>query len=310
MNGAFGDLVCVGNDCNRRPSSTFGRYPIVSPPYSIQDVVASGQPLMKSVGEQAPSAFVDDIHPAAATYAYVVHNYGCPADIPVCAASAAADGLITVARARLSGDARLLFETWNNGSFNPPGTAIGGPESAIFPVSATPSAAAHATCQDASQNQAMGSISYVPETNQYVLTFLCNSGRDPANPKASPPPPSADTPYERRGAAWFYSTLDANLYDLSNQDKWSTPAEISGSWQWFDSNGNYTNGRNPYCVYDGWYPSLMSLGAPSGRLSTTGYVFSMDGCTDQPAGRPRYYRSRVFNMSLTPASAQSAARIQ
>ena len=85
---------------------------------------------------------------------------------------------------RLSGDLPLAFEKWNNGGFSRPGTGIGGEESSIFPVSANPSAAAHASCQDSSQNQAMGSISYVQETNQYLLIFLCGSGRDPANPSA------------------------------------------------------------------------------------------------------------------------------
>jgi hypothetical protein len=251
------------------------------------------------MGEQAPSAFVDDIQPGSDRYVYVVHNYGCPTAFSACTTSANANGTITVARARLSGDLPLAFEKWNNGGFSRPGTGIGGEESSIFPVSATPSAAAHASCQDPSQNQAMGSISYVQETNQYLLIFLCGSGRDPANPSDPPPPPPVNSPYQQRGAAWFYSTLDASLYDLSNENQWSTPAEISGSWQWFDSNGNYSNGRNPYCVYDGWYPSFMSLGTPAGRLSTTVYAFSMDGCTDQGAGRSRYYRSRIFTISFS-----------
>jgi hypothetical protein len=211
-----------------------------------------------------------------------------------------ANSTITIAQARLSGDLPLSFGKWGNGGFSRPGTGIGGEESSIFPVSSTK--AAHASCQDPSQNQFMGSISYVYETHQYLLIFLCTSGSDPANPAHPAPQPDSNTTFQQRGAAWFYSTLDANLYDLSRQDQWSTPAEISGSWHWFDSNGNDSNGRNPYCIYDGWYPSFMSLGSPSGRLSTTGYAFSMDGCTDQGAGRSRFYRSRVFNISLTTSS--------
>jgi hypothetical protein len=307
-NGAFGGLVCVGNNCNRTPSPTFGRYPIVSVPYSIDDVVASGQPLSRGMGEQAPSAFVDDVHPGSDTYVYVVHNYGCPADFKPCQMSANANSTITIARARLSGDVPLSFEKWTTAGFSRPGTGVGGEEASIFPVNQNPDPAAHKSCQDPSQNQAMGSISYVPETNQYLLIFLCSSGKDPDPSKTPDPTPPPDDPnFQPRGAAWFYSTLDANPYDLSYQGQWSAPIEIGDSWHWFDhkvtdSNKDDPNGRNPYCIYSGWYPSFMSLGSPSGRLSTTGYAFSMDGCTDQAAGRSRLYRSRVFNISLTKPS--------
>lgn len=294
--GAFGELVCVANNCDRMPSPDFGRYPVVSPPYSIADVVASGQPLSKGMGEQAPAAFVDG------GYVYVVHNFGCPRDFLACRTSASADGMLTMARARLSGDDPLFFEKWTNGKFSEPGDGIGGEESAVFPVSA--SSTAYSSCQDPNQSQAMGSLSYLRSTHEYLLTFVCDSPADPANWSGSPPPPdpNADPQYVRKGSAWFYSTLDADQYDLSNQDKWSTPVEIVNSWQWHDSNHHYQSGRTPYCVYDGWYPSFMSLGALAGHLATTGYAFSMDGCTDGDAGRPRYFRSRVFNISLTTSS--------
>jgi hypothetical protein len=307
-NGAFGGLVCVGNSCERTPSPTFGRYPIVSVPYSIDDVVASGEPLSRGMGEQAPSAFVDDVHSGSDTYVYVVHNYGCPADFKPCQMGANANSTITIARARLSGDVPLSFEKWTSAGFSRPGSGIGGEEISIFPVSQNPDPAAHKSCQDPSQNQSMGSISYVPETNQYLLIFLCSSGKDPDPSKTSNPTAPPDDPnFQPRGAAWFYSTLDANPYDLSYQGQWSAPSEIAESWHWFDhkvsdSSKDDPNGRNPYCIYSGWYPSFMSLGSPSGRLSTTGYAFSMDGCTDQSAGRSRLYRSRVFTISLTNPS--------
>jgi hypothetical protein len=148
----------------------------------------------------------------------------------------------------------------------------------------------------------MGSISYVPETNQYLLIFLCLSDTDFANP----PNPARSGDPEQKGAAWFYSTLDASQYDLSRQDKWSTPTEISGSWHWLESNEKKpqdgaksgSTDPNPYCVYDGWYPSFMSLGTASGYLSRSGYAFSMDGCTDGSAGQARRYLSRMFNISI------------
>jgi hypothetical protein len=283
----FGDQVCVGENwpgCYMKSPSTYGRYPVISHAYSMQGVLASNTALSSGMGEQAPSAFVDDVHPGPETFVYVVHGSNCPGkpkagDPPdpnyeKCKATGSDMPGLKVARALLSGSAPLEFEKWN-GSFPAPGTltGIGGPESPILPAIT----GAYAFCQDPSQKQLMGSISYVQETNEYLLTFVCET--DSASQQ------SGGTP----GRAWYFSTLDASLYDLSRQDKWSTPKQIAYSW---------TPVEDTNCLYDGWYPSFMSLGTQSGRLSTTGYAFSMSGCTDSYAGQQRQYVSRVFNMSL------------
>jgi hypothetical protein len=287
----FGDQMCVGLSwpgCYMRSPSTYGRYPVISHAYSMGDVLASKIPLKSGMGEQAPSAFVDDVHPGSETFVYVVHGSNCPAtpatgDPPDpnysnCKATESGAPGLKVARARLAGSAPLEFEKWN-GSFPAPGTGTGisGPESGIF--SLVPGG--YTSCQDPGQKQLMGSISYVQETNQYLLIFVCET--DPASSSAL-----------AGSRTWFYSTLDASQYDLSRQDRWTTPQEVG-------------NSRTPVgtttCLYDGWYPSFMSLGAPSGRLSTTGYAFSMNGCTDSYAGQQRQYVSRVFTISLAAACA-------
>lgn len=161
--GAFGSLVCGSNDCSGTPSPNFGRYPVLSPPYSIGDAVASAQPLSENVADSAPSAFVDDVHPWSGPYVYTVQNYLCPADIALCHTSAPNDvGIITVARARLNGGAPLSFEKWYNGSFRSNG--IGGDESPIFPEELNATPADFSACRAASQVQSMGSINYVEET--------------------------------------------------------------------------------------------------------------------------------------------------
>ena len=127
----------------------------------------------------------------------------------------------------------------------------------------------------------MPSISYVEETHQYLLTFVCLSPTDPST--GSGP----------AGAAWFNSTLDATRYDLSRQDKWSAPQEIIGSWSPYDSNNQCGSGSFRY--YSGWYPSFMSMGRKPGHLSTSGYVFFLKGCAGGGSGRE--FSSRTFTMT-------------
>ncbi len=295
--GAFGSLVCMGNDCNTTPPSTFGRYPVISAPYSIQDLVVPGSNdgIPDTIGNQGPSAFVDDVHPGSRLYVYTLQNYGCPATLYQCGTTAPNDkGVLTVSRALLNGNKVLQFENWYSSSFSV--GSIGGGQSAIFPEVQMATPAQYAACEDARQLQGMGSINYFPLTRQYILIFSCRSPTDPANPGVQPP--NTGGQYHQDGVAWFFSTLDASQYDLSRQDQWTTPVEISGSWQWLGSNGSTT--RNPYCIYDGWYATFMSLYQRPSWLSPLGFAFSMDGCTDAGAGRSRYYRSRVFLISVAP----------
>ncbi len=96
-----------------------------------------------------------------------------------------------------------------------------------------------------------------------------------------------------RGSAWFYALSD----DLSDQNKWSAPQEIEGSF------APWTNNDTPIgCpVYNGWYPTFMSLGHAQGILSTTGYVFYLSGslgaCDDPTVAPPPWtYTSRRFTI--------------
>ena len=77
---------------------------------------------------------------------------------------------------------------------------------------------------------------------------------------------------------------------LSDQDHWSVPSEVRGSWTDIGQNqcasGEYL---------DGWYPSLMSLGAKPGRLTTEGYVFYLKGCVAAPG---RTFSTRAFTIHL------------
>jgi hypothetical protein len=324
--GAFGSLVCMGyKDCGspsaKSPSVNYGRYPVLSPTYTIKEAMADSTPLSSSMGYQAPSAFVDDIHTESGTYVYIIQNFGC--DEKHCPFTS--NGL-TISRAKLNGGtAPLKFMSWYNGTFDETkqpfpdtqctpgkkkcpyftnaglGSDDGGLIRPIFPPGPDSSQESFKSCSAVGDNgkplqqKRMGSISYVAETKQYMLTFLCGSPRDPAlaadDPNAKPP---ADLE-KSSGQALFYSTLDAAQYDLSRQDKWSTPREITGSWEWNASN-NEKGDNLSYCVNSLWYPSFMSLDNKSGYLATSGYVFSMSGCLDGWAGRERQYSSRIFTI--------------
>ncbi len=327
--GALGANVCMGNVCTTAMPSNYGRYAVLGAPVTLDSLIQTGDPLpTKSMGDSEPSAFVDDVTSAAGIYLYAVENFG-TGDY---AYPGTQSGTISVARARLGGAEPLEFAKWYgpsvvygaapSGSFavtpiNVTGTNCGpgststttcqitnqglgsdagGLGSPIFPQDASNSPESYTTCQASAQNQLGASISYVDETQEYLMTFICNSPFDPGDPNA----PSPDPQHIKRGAAWFYSTLDARQYDLSHQEQWSPPAEIDGSWGWLTSNAT-DSGCPPagcsYCVYSGWYPTFMSLGKRLSHLSTHGYVFSMKGCQDTAAGGPRGYNSRSFEIS-------------
>ena len=321
--GALGAQVCIGNDCVTPPPANYGRYAVLSQPVTAAAAIADGKPLGSNMGNSTMSAFVDDINTSSGTYLYVasIFNAG-PTDLGGFHFGPSAQTVgLAVARAALNGgSAPLQFMKWfgaavsfangtSSGSFalaNPPtlpvgvtcgspscppypdnkglGNAGGGLDSPIFPKdpNGTQNAASYKTCQIPAQNQIMPVISSVEATREYLLTFVCESPTDPAT-QAGP-----------AGAAWFYSTLDATQYDLSRQDKWSAPKEIIGSWSSFDPNLT-CSASGAYRYFPGWYPSFMSLSLKPGQLSTSGYVFFLNGC--DAGGSGRQYASRRFSVT-------------
>jgi uncharacterized protein (TIGR03437 family) len=253
--GALGKNVCMGNDCTTTPPASYGRYPVVTPATSLASLMAAGTPLTAKFGEQEISGFVDDIGGNPKPYLYV--NW--------------ADA--KVARAQLNGGtAPLTFEKWNGQAFASPG--IGGAESSVL------SGGAFENCGAPAQNQYGSSISYVEDTQQYLLTFLCVSAGDPAlGPHAG----------GSQGGAWFYSTS----YDVSDPTQWSTPQEIAGSWSEIDNSGGCPD-------YKGFYPTFMSPGKGAGHLTLSGHVFYLWGC--QTGGTPggRQFSSRAFTITVQP----------
>lgn len=200
-----------------------------------------------------------------------MHGYG-----PGVTGSALPDGRkvdLTIARAQLNGGTSpLRFLKWNRTGFTEPG--VGGTETQILPDGS------FENCAYPEQHRSSGSISYVEVTQQYLLTFVCDSQGDPANGKAG----------GKFGSAWFYSTS----YDLSNMRQWTTPQEIIGSWsKWDNSHG---------CPdYKGWYPTFMSLGAKPGHLSTSGYVFYLWGCLGGAGDNVppnRQFSARAFTITI------------
>ena len=284
--GARGSSVCMGNDCTTTPPATYGRYAVLAPPVPLSSVI--GQAITSSMGDSEPSAFVDRVSPGdgglpGGPFLYAVHQY-LPGDsappqdqLPDGRASD-----LAVARARLNGGtAPLRFFKWNGRAFVEEG--IGGAEAPILPA-----AGSFASCGDPGQSRSQGSISYVEETGQYLLTFVCNSPGDPISGPA----------VNNRGSAWFYSTSDA----LSDQTRWSTPAEVTGSWMPWDTGTPPGSFGCP--SYKGWYPTWMSLGREPGHLSTSGYVFYIWGCLGGSTASPpeRQYSSRRFTISVAPAA--------
>ncbi len=282
--GAFGSSVCMGNDCSTTPPAVYGRYAALAPPVLLSSVI--GQAITSSLGDSEPSAFVDGVGRGEGAlpggpFLYAVHQY-LPGDSapPQDQLPNGRTSDLAVARARLNGGtAPLRFFKWNGQAFAEEG--IGGAEAPILPP-----AGSFASCGDPSQSRSQGSISYVDETGQYLLTFVCSSPGDPiSGPEAND-----------RGSAWFYATSDS----LSDQTQWSTPLEVTGSWMPWDTGTPPGSFGCP--SYKGWYPTWMSLEQEPGHLSTSGYVFYMWGCLggSMASPPPRQFASRRFTITLSP----------
>jgi hypothetical protein len=275
--GAAGADVCMGIDCTATPLASYGRYAVISPPLSLASLMAAGVAPADPPNDSEIAAFVDDASPGPARFLYEIHVYGPGSDSP--AAEQLPDGRtsdLTVARARLVGGATSLhFRKWDGQGFSEPG--IGGHETQILPDGSFTS------CGALSQHRAQASISYVDDTDQYLLTFVCSSRGDPASGVQG----------GGMGSAWFWATSD----DLADQTGWSTPREIGGTWM------NWDTGTPPGSYgcpsYQGNYPTFMSLGHSPGHLGTTGYAFYMWGCLGGSDANPpkRQYSSRQFVIS-------------
>jgi hypothetical protein len=281
--GALGSATCIGNDCTTTPPASFGRYAVLSSSISVADAMATGQPLPSSMGDAEMAAFLDDAAGGTAPYVYTTNNFNAGAGALLDPQQTKPD--LMIARAPLNGGSGpLTFRKWNGTTFGAPG--IGGIDSPVFP------GGAFQNCEAPAQGRFGSSLSYVDETQQYLLTFVCDSPGDPAVGQSSG---------TVRGGAWFYSTS----YDLSDPRQWSPPREIAGSWALFDNSGGCSD-------YKGWYPTFMSMGKKPGHLASSGgYVFYLWGC--QTGGTPspgRRFSSRAFTIALdasaTPARRRSA----
>ena len=274
-NGAFGANVCMGNDCATVAPAFYGRYPVVSPPVSLNDVMQTGLAVGGDMGEGEPAAFVDDAAPGPNTFVYLIHGYS-PGGFGDPLLPDGRNSDLTVARAHLNGgSAPLQFSQWDGNAFAASG--LGGTPAQIFPDGN------YENCGTTQQSRHMASLYYVQETQQYLLLFVCDSPTDP----------NTITPASGRatGAAWFYSTS----YDLADPTQWTTPLEVSGTWSAFTN----TSGKNSCPVYQGWYPTLMSLHRNAGRLSLSGYAFYLWGCQGNNTPPPgRRYASRAFTISV------------
>jgi hypothetical protein len=288
--GASGVDVCTSSfekTCSPAvypPSIYFGCYPALTPSFTVEEAVAAGARLKYTIGSQEPSAFIDDVRANTPDiYLYTVQISAC-ANIYCPASKPGNEGTISVARAKLNGGTGPLkftrwygpsisYDSYVNGTtgssfdlqttyvlntpftnagtgYNGGSPAHGGLDSPIFPMDNTNSATSYRTCQaggtggDNDQRQGMGSISYVPATKQYLLTFVCSSPSDPSQPV----PTHFDA--TQKGAAIFYSTLDAGLYDHSRQDKWSPPQEVAGSWEPFTPDRRICSNDHKLCLND------------------------------------------------------------
>jgi hypothetical protein len=252
-----------------------GRYAVLTVPATLDSVMKAGAILTGIMGVSEPSAFVDDVAagPGSAPWLYSVYTYQ---------AGESSGLFVAMARARLDeGSATLQFAKWDGRAFASQG--IGGSAAPILP------SGSFASCGAIGQNQSQASVSYVDETRQYLLLFICGSPGDPATGR------DANSP----GSAWFWSTSD----DLSDPTGWNTPQEVAGTWQIRDT--GTPPGSYGCSSYDGWYPTLMSLGRPAGHLGTSGYAFYMRGCLGGggASGTPpkRQYSTRQLTMTVAPA---------
>src|SRR4029077_7852891 len=147
------------------------------------------------------------------------------------------------------------FFKWYNGAFTEPG--IGGRDSAALPS------------KGCTGRQAMGQISYSDVLRLYVMVFVCTDSQ-------------AGQAFQ---AGWYFST--ATSLDLED---WTPPQLIENSLLPVVS-GCAADGTGQ--SFDGWYPSLMSHGFPSGHISVTGKIFFMSGCD---RGK-RVFMSRRFTIA-------------
>jgi len=325
--GAWGSNVCWGNYCPDMtvldPPLTYGRYAVSGPVTTVYQAMLSippnsNQELAENTGDSEPSAFVDDVAGGSTPpYVYVVHTYH-PGSLsqfpnnsllyPQPPPNNTAEEFPTVkfdlaiSRAQLNGGRkRLQFYHWYNGGFTEPALGSdtqtsGGHETPIF---ATPGLSddlnAYMQCLTPIQQRSDGSLSYSQDTHEYVLLFVCTSPTNPKTEKHYPPLPIERVP----GGTWFYSTLDADQYDLSAQDHWSAPRQMMSSpttafWSPFGTTTTCTGEG-----FDGWYPSIMSSNYPSpgpkpGYLTSTGWIFFLSGCEAKNPGRT--YSTRFFTI--------------
>ncbi|MBZ5662146.1 MAG: hypothetical protein LAO08_17230 [Acidobacteriia bacterium] len=294
--GAMGQDVCMGNSCFPNVPGNYGRYEVVSPPIALDTLMHAGVPIGGQFGYAEPSAFVDDVQSGDENggegnpYVYIVAHYLSNGIAPLPSDNGRKDDL-AVARARLDGNrAQLEFSKWNGAWFPNAPDGRGGPDAPMLPSASDGNFTA---CGDnaSKQGRSQGSISYVEETHQYLLLFVCTSLGDPALGAASS---------KTFGSAWFYSIND----DLNNQSGWSLPKEIEGSYAVHTEIPKTTSCE----LYNGWYPNIMSLEKEPGHLSTQGYVFYMSGSLgpcDQPnepniSLPPRTYSSRQFTIVTAP----------
>lgn len=205
--GALGTGTCIGNDCVTTPPAAYGRYAVLSSSIPVSQAMATGQPLPSSMGDAEMAAFLDDASAASPPYVYSTYNFNVGGGTLVDPLQTNPD--LMIARAQLNGGtAPLHFQKWNGTNFGAPG--IGGIDSPIFP------SGSFQNCEAPAQGRFGSSINYVDETQEYLLTFVCDSPGDPAVGKSSG---------SGRGGAWFYSTS----YDLSDPRQWSTPRAIRAS---------------------------------------------------------------------------------
>ncbi len=287
--GASGASVCMGTNCAPAPPSSYGRYAVLSPPVSLASLVATGQQMTDSTLDSEPAAFVDDASPGPQRYLYLVHTYGPGSASPP--EDQFPDGRskdLTIARAELNGGgAPLQFFKWDGGAFSSPG--LGGHEVAVLPDGA------FENCGAPTQQRSEGSLSFVDDSRQYLLTFVCNSPGDPASGGKGGP----------FGSAWFWATNR----DLSDQTAWSAPQEIAGSWAAWDTGAPPGSYGCP--SYPGWYPTLLSLDHEAGHLTTQGYAFYLWGCLGGSTANPptRQYSSRQFVITIDGAVRRRVGRL-
>jgi hypothetical protein len=285
--GAMGPAVCMGNTCAPNVPATYGRYEVLSPSINLNTFM-QGMVLQNSFGHSEPSAFVDDVQPGnrgsgnPPPYVYIVTHYLSDDLSPLLPYSNGRKDDLSVARAKLDpSGAPLQFSKWNGASFPVVSNGLTGTDSSML---SNASDGNFRACGDnaSTQGRSAGSISFVEDTGQYLLLFVCTS---PGDPIRGAPTPKAF------GSAWFYSTTD----NLNDQSSWSIPKEIEGSY------ADHTQFKNTTgcMVYNGWYPTMMSLNKSPGHLSTQGYVFYLTGSLGACNGGglpPRTYSSRQFTI--------------